>query len=40
MKKISGLIIAISLSGFIYANGHKDEKKDHPNKLMSGKECI
>ena len=40
MKKISGLIIAISLSGFIYADGHKDEKKDHPNKLMSGKECI
>tara|TARA_Y100000389_G_scaffold109974_1_gene107101 strand:+ start:72 stop:449 length:378 start_codon:yes stop_codon:yes gene_type:complete len=40
MKKISGLIIAITLSSFIYADGHKDEKKDHPNKLMSGKECI
>ena len=40
MKKISGLIIAISLSGFIYADGHKQEKKDHPNKIMSGKECM
>jgi hypothetical protein len=40
MKKISGLIIAISLSGFAFADGHKQEKKDHPNKIMSGKECM
>ena len=40
MKKISGLIIAISMAGFIYADDHKQEKKEHPNKIMSGKECM
>ena len=40
MKKISGLIIAISMAGFTYADDHKQEKKEHPNKIMSGKECM
>ena len=40
MKKISGLIIAISMAGFTYADDHKQEKKEYPNKIMSGKECM
>ena len=40
MKKIIGLIIAISMAGFTYADDHKQEKKEHPNKIMSGKECM
>lgn len=40
MKKFSRLIIAISMAGFTYADDHKQEKKEHPNKIMSGKECM
>jgi hypothetical protein len=40
MNKISGLIIAVSLSGFAFTDDYKKEKKDHPNKIMSGKECM
>jgi hypothetical protein len=31
MRKISGLIIAISMAGFTYADNHKQEKK-RPSK--------
>ena len=37
MKKISTLIIVISMAGFVFADDHKNDKKDHPNKIMSGK---
>ena len=40
MKKVKALIILISMAGFTYANDHKLEEKDHPNKIMSGKECM
>jgi hypothetical protein len=40
MKKISGLIIAISLSGFAFADGHKQENNEwqrmHGDKGWSG----
>jgi hypothetical protein len=28
------------MAGFTYANDHKLEEKEHPNKIMSGKECM
>ena len=40
MKRVKALIILISMAGFTYANDHKLEEKDHPNKIMSGKECM
>ena len=40
MKKISTLIIAFSMFGSLYADDHKKEKREHPNKLMSAKECM
>ena len=40
MKKITALIIAFSMFGSLYADDHKKEKKEHPNKLMSAKECM
>ena len=40
MKKISTLIIAFSMFGSLYAEDHKKEKREHPNKLMSAKECM
>ena len=40
MKKISTLIIAFSVFGSLYADDHKKEKREHPNKLMSAKECM
>jgi hypothetical protein len=40
MKKITTLIIAFSMMGALYADDHKKENKDHPNKLMSAKECM
>jgi len=40
MKKITALIIAFSMFGSLYADDHKKEKKEHPNKLMNAKECM
>ena len=40
MKKITALIIAFSMFGSLYADDHKKEKREHPNKLMSAKECM
>ena len=40
MKKISALIIAFSMFGSLYADDQKKEKREHPNKLMSAKECM
>ena len=40
MKKTTALIIAFSMFGTLYADDHKKEKKEHPNKLMSAKECM
>lgn len=40
MKKITTLIIAFSMFGSLYADDHKKEKREHPNKLMSAKECM
>ena len=40
MKKISTLIIAFSMFGSLYAEDHKKEEREHPNKLMSAKECM
>ena len=40
MKKITALIIAFSMFESLYADDHKKEKREHPNKLMSAKECM
>ena len=40
MKKITALIIAFSMFGSLYADDDKKEKREHPNKLMSAKECM
>ena len=40
MKKITALIIAFSMFSSLYADDHKKEKREHPNKLMSAKECM
>ena len=40
MKKITALIIAFSMFGSLYADDHKKRKREHPNKLMSAKECM
>ena len=40
MKKIITFTIAISMFGSLYADDHKKEKREHPNKLMSAKECM
>ena len=28
------------MAGFADADDHVDKQKDHPNKIMSGKECM
>ena len=40
MKKITTLIIAFSMFGSLHADDHKKAKTEHPNKLMSAKECV
>ena len=40
MKKITALIIAFSMFGSLYADDDKKEKREHPNKLLSAKECM
>ena len=40
MKKITTFIIAFSMVNTLYADDHKKEKREHPNKLMSAKECM
>ena len=40
MKKITTLIIAFSMFGSLHADDHKKAKTEHPNKLMSAKECM
>ena len=40
MRKITALIIAFSMLGSLYADDHKKEKREHPNKLMSAKKCM
>jgi len=40
MKKITTLIIAFSMFGSLHADDHKKAKTQHPNKLMSAKECM
>ena len=40
MKKIITFTIAISMFSSLYADDHKKEKREHPNKLMSAKECM
>ena len=40
MRKITALIIAFSMLGSLYADDQKKEKREHPNKLMSAKECM
>ena len=40
MKKIITLIIAFSMFGSLHADDHKKAKTEHPNKLMSAKECM
>jgi len=40
MKKITSLMIAFSMFGSLYADDQQKEKREHPNKLMSAKECM